>query len=233
MGMFYNLNVAQESRRSATEDPILSQMRDRLRSFIRKEMETDPAHDLLHLDRVWENCLLLEDGPVNRTALLAAAYLHDVVNYPKTHRLSRFSSEHSAQKAIPFMKDLGMTEGAVSIAANAIRTHSFSSGKKPESLEGQILQDADRLDALGHVGLARLFTYSGFVGRPLYHETDPFAKRRTPDLNGSSIDHYLVKGTKLKGTMNTKKGRLEAKRRFQVAEAFISGFAKEIGAKYP
>jgi len=94
------------------------------------------------------------------------------------------------------------------IISDAIRDHSFSQNKTPESIVGKILQDADRLDALGAIGIARVFATGGSLKRPFYNIDDPFCKTRKPDDKIWTVDHFYQKLLKLESLMNTKSGKL-------------------------
>lgn len=210
--------------------------RDRYREeIVPGRMEMDTAHDLSHLDRVWGNCLRIREGSEDIFALQAAAYLHDLVNYPKTHKDRSLASRHSAEKAGPILDDL-FSENmdtfqraeTIMLAQDAIEAHSFSSGWKAETPEARVLQDADRLDALGHVGIARLFACGGALGIPLYRDEDPFTQRRDPEDCVYTLDHYEAKLRHLPGRMNTEKGRLEAHKRLGVMKVYLAGLRDEI-----
>ena len=92
------------------------------------------------------------------------------------------------------------------------------------------MQDADRLDALGAIGLARCIAVGAALGRPLYELEDPFCRSRTPDDRGASLDHFYAKLLKLADTMQTRAGRREAERRTEFLRAFIAQLETEIGA---
>ncbi|MFY2824277.1 HD domain-containing protein [Ruegeria sp. MALMAid1280] len=208
-------------------------LRTRLRAVVAQRMETDPAHDLAHLDRVWVNAQNIADEATDRSVLLAACYLHDLVNLPKDDPERHLASRMSAQDSEPFLRELGYDETQIGAIQHAIEAHSFSANIKPETPEACILRDADRLDALGAIGVARNFSVSGALGRTLYDAADPFAANRPLDDLAFSIDHWKVKLLALPDDMLTEGGTALAWRRTQRMIRFLEEFADEIGHPLP
>ena len=122
-----------------------------------------------------------------------------------------------------------LTSAALPAIRHAIEAHSFSAGIAPETLEAKVVQDADRLDALGAIGLARCIAVGAALGRPVYEPNDPFCRERVPDDRGASVDHFYTKLLKLAGTMQTAAGRREAERRTAFLRAFLAQLESEIG----
>ncbi|WP_370229495.1 HD domain-containing protein [Cognatishimia sp.] len=210
-------------------------LRAQLRAIIKREMEQDPAHDIAHLDRVWANAhrIATSEDNVNLRVLLAAAYFHDLVNLPKDAPNRSEASTLSAVKAAPFLQDLGYTPDEITAAQHAIAAHSYSAGIAPESFEAEILRDADRLDALGAVGIARTFMVAGTMGRPLLDPNDPFAAARPLDDQLWSIDHWHLKLLQLPREMVTEKGRKIAAKRARLMLAYLRQLAKEMDTELP
>ena len=201
--------------------------------FIKKEvikiMDNDPAHDFEHVMRVYHNAeKIAKKEKANQKLVLAAALLHDVVSYPKLSKLSKFSSIESAKKSKSILKKYDFSNDEISIVSDAIEDHSFSQNKLPRTIEGKILQDADRLDALGAIGIARVFATSGSLNRPFYKINDPFCNKRNPDDNHWAIDHFFNKLLKLHSLMNTKSGKIEAKKRTKVLKIYLKQLKSEI-----
>ena len=113
------------------------------------------------------------------------------------------------------------------IVAHAIETHSFSAALQPTTLEAQIVQDADRLDALGAVGLARMFYIAGRMGTALAHPDDPLARNREHNDKLYSLDHIEVKLATLPGSMQTAAGRALGEQRLRELLAFRDSFVAE------
>nr|WP_171117264.1 MULTISPECIES: HD domain-containing protein [unclassified Ruegeria] len=196
-------------------------------------METDPAHDLAHLDRVWTNARAIADDQTDMSVLLAASYLHDLVNLPKDDPDRHLASRRSAAESEPILKEIGFEADQVRAIQHAIEAHSFSADIPPETIEACILRDADRLDALGTIGIARNFSVSGALGRTLYHPADPFAQARPLDDLHFSLDHWKVKLLRLPGDMLTETGRRIAEQRTARMIRFLEEFAEEIGCSLP
>lgn len=196
---------------------------DLIKSDVKKIIKNDPSHDFDHIMRVYNNAQqICKKEKVNEKLVLCAVLLHDIVSYPKSHKNSGLSSIHSAKKSKQILKKYSFSDSEIVIILDAIRDHSFSQNKIPETLEGKILQDADRLDALGAIGIARVFATAGLLKRPFYNPNDPFCNKRKPDDKTWTVDHFFQKLLKLESLMNTKSGRVEAKKRTLVLKKFLN-----------
>ena len=192
-------------------------------------LDNDPAHDFDHVMRVYNNAQkIIKKEKANQKLVLSAVLLHDIVSYPKSSKRSKFSSIDSAKKSKIILKKYGFSKDEIIIISNAIAEHSFAQNKVPQTLEGKILQDADRLDALGAIGIARVFATSGSLNRPFYNINDPFCTKRNPDDNLWAVDHFFNKLLKLESMMNTKSGKIEAKKRTKVLKEFLKHLKDEV-----
>ena len=192
-------------------------------------MINDSAHDFDHIMRVFKNAQkICKKENARENLVLSAVLLHDIVSYPKSDKRSKLSSIKSAVKSKKILKKFNFTKEEIQIISDAIRDHSFSRNKIPMTLEGKILQDADRLDAIGAIGIARVFAVSGSEKRPFYNVKDPFCKNRTPNDKIWALDHFYLKLLKLEFLMNTKSGKIEAKKRTKVIKDFLNELKKEI-----
>jgi len=201
---------------------------DLIKNDVKKIIQNDPSHDFAHIIRVYNNAQkICEKEKVNAKLVLCAALLHDVVFYPKSHKYSNLSSIHSAKKAKLILKKYSFSDKEIMIISDAICDHSFSQNKIPETLEGKILQDADRLDALGAIGIARVFATAGSLKRSFYNPNDPFCNKRKPDDKTWTVDHFFQKLFKLESLMNTKSGKIEAKKRTLVLKKFLNQLKQE------
>jgi uncharacterized protein len=190
---------------------------------------SDSAHDFQHVMRVYKNAKkICKKENVNEKLVLSAVLLHDIVSYKKSDKRSKLSSMESAIESKKILKKYNFSLEEIQIISDAIRDHSFSRNKIPTTIEGKILQDADRLDALGAIGIARVFTVGGFEKRSFYSVQDPFCKNRLPDDKIWTLDHFYRKLLKLESLMNTKSGRIEAKKRTKVLKDFLIQLKKEI-----
>ena len=202
---------------------------DSIKKDIKKIMRNDSAHDFDHVMRVYNNAKnLCKKEKANEKLVLCSVLLHDIVSYPKSDKRSKNSSIDSAKKAKTILKKYNLSENEIMIICDAIRDHSFSHNKTPATLEGKILQDADRLDALGAIGVARVFATGGSLMRPFYNSVDPFCKKRNPDDKTWTVDHFFAKLLKLESLMNTKSGKIEAKKRTRVLKDFLKQLKQEI-----
>jgi len=202
---------------------------DLLQKQVEQRMKTDPAHDFNHIMRVYKNAQkLCKKEKASKKLVLSAVLLHDIISYPKSDKRSKMSSLKSAEEAKKILKKLDFTAEEIQIVSDAIRDHSFSRGKNPQTLEGKILQDADRLDAIGAIGIARAFAVGGSEKRPFYNNEDPFCKTRTPEDKIWTLDHFYKKLLKLESLMNTNSAKIEAKKRTKVLKTFLSELKKEL-----
>ncbi|MEX0649058.1 MAG: HD domain-containing protein [Balneolaceae bacterium] len=190
----------------------------------------DSAHDLGHIERVVKTAIELSVGEKADIEIIeAAAWLHDCVILPKDYPERNKASVLAAEKAVKYLSDTTFPEHKLKDVAHAIESHSFSAGITPETVEAKIVQDADRLDALGAIGIARCFTVSGQLGRLIYNPYDPFCMDREPDETVWTIDHFYEKLFKLPGTMNTGSARKEGEKRVDFMKKFLQEIEKEIG----
>ena len=195
----------------------------------------DSAHDLAHVRRVWANCRAIVKGeadnksaPVDLELLYAAAVFHDLVNLPKNAANRAEASRLSAEAAAPLARACGLPEAKLPALKHAIIAHSFSAQVAPRTREAQILQDADRLDALGAIGLARMLMVSGALNRPLYEPVDPLAQYRPPDDSAFALDHFQTKLFTLAETLHTPTARQIATERTDYMRAFLTRLQSEI-----
>lgn len=207
------------------------QLLDRIRTKVKKIYEgRDSAHDLQHILRVYKNAELIgkREG-ADMEVLLAAMLLHDIVVYPKGSAKSSKSADDSADMAEKILKGYGVSKEKIDRISYCIRTHSYSRRLVPATLEGKILQDADRLDALGAIGIARTFSVGGSEDRMFYNPEDPFWKTgREPDDWQWTLDHFQAKLLRLKDSMHTKAAQEMAEERTRFMEQFIEQLKKEL-----
>jgi len=218
-------SVLGRARRLIARDPMLGA----LAAEAERAAGGDPAHDLLHCLRVADWTLALVEEPIDERAAVAAALLHDVVNVPKNAPDRAEASARSAHRARELLIAHGFDEAAAAAIASAIRDHSFSRGAVPESVLGRALQDADRLDSLGALGLVRTVSTGTRMGGVYFHGEDPWAAARDLDDRRYMLDHFARKLLRLADLMLTERGRREAKRRATFLELFLDQVATEIG----
>ena len=201
-----------------TQDMEIMTQLDSLKKIAKKKLKNnDPAHDFEHVMRVYRNAeKLCKTETGNKKLVLTSVLLHDIIK----SKNQKNSAEKSAKLAEKILKDNDFSSDEISIVSNAIREHSFSKGK--------ILQDADRLDAIGAIGLARVFSFSGSHNRSFYDPNDPFSKNRNLNDGKWALDHFYEKLLKLEVKMNTKTGKLLAKNRTKILKNFLKEIRREI-----
>ena len=197
---------------------------------VKKRMKkNDPAHDFEHVMRVCQNAdMICSHEKANKKLVLYSALLHDIVSFPKNDLRSKTSSTNSAIEAKKILEKYSFPINEIKIITDAISSHSFSKNQKPKSIEGKILQDADRLDAIGAIGIARTFAVGGSENRQFYNTNDPFCTKRNPNDKTWTLDHFYRKLLLLESKMNTLSGKKEAKRRTKIIRNFLLELKKEI-----
>lgn len=209
-------------------------LEQRIIQFLKETLSgnVDAAHDLGHLMRVANNCKHIQkhEGG-NPDIILVASYFHDIVSLPKNAPDRHRSSQLAAQKTLTILAEHFPEFPARHYAAveEAIVCHSYSANIKPSSIEAKIVQDADRLDALGAVGLARTFYIAGKLNTKLFNSDDPFAEQRSLNDKEYALDHFYTKLLKLPDTMNTGEGKRIAKKRSQFLLSYIDNLRQELG----
>ena len=199
-------------------------------AFVKNELaDAEKGHDWWHIERVWKNAkLILKTESADDFVVELGALLHDI-------RDSKFHSEDDGPKvARQFLESLSVDSNVIEQVENIILHISYKSnidGQKWMSPELAVVQDADRLDALGAIGIARAFTYGGFKGRTLYDPTIAPALALTQEAykkhEGTTVNHFYEKLLLLKDLMNTKTGRELAEKRHVFMERYLEEFLKE------
>jgi uncharacterized protein len=161
--------------------------------------------------------------------LTAAVILHDCVAVEKNAPERSLASRLAAARARAILRELGWEEGRIEAAAHAIEAHSFSAGIPPLTIEARVVQDADRLDAIGAIGIARCFYVAGRMGSGLYDPADPQAVGRDLDDSRFALDHFGAKLFKIAGNFQTKAGQALADARTETMRDFVRALLAEIG----
>ncbi len=200
--------------------------------FVHVQMTPDPAHDMAHIRRVVHNARRFAQAEgAQLEVVLPAAWLHDCVLMPKNSLQRPYASQLAADTAVSFLRQQGYPEQYLGGIAHAIVAHSFSAKITPATLEAKVVQDADRIDAIGAIGIARCFALGGMLARPLYAEADPFCEYRSPDDHATSLDHFYTKLLTLVDTMQTEIGWREAYGRTQFIQQYLAQLEQEINSK--
>ncbi|HEX6277631.1 MAG TPA: HD domain-containing protein [Polyangiaceae bacterium] len=216
-------------RLTIAEDPELAALFEHAKAHL----DDDPGHDSAHCLRVavWTLCLC--DGAVEPRLAIAAALLHDIVNVPKNSPERASASELSARAAAELLPRHGFSTEQTQTVTEAIRTHSFSRGEPPTNELGRFLSDADRLEALGAIGLFRTISTGVRMGARYFDADDPWAGHRPLDDRAFSVDHFFTKLLRLPETLLTERGRAEARRRAAFLRATLDALAAELATEPP
>ena len=200
--------------------------------FVKEKLEhAETGHDWFHIERVYKNALLIaKDEICNLEIVKLGALLHDIAD-------SKFNNGDETvgpKVAREFLESENVDEEIIAHVINIIENISFKGGnfeKKFNSIELQIIQDADRLDAIGAIGIARTFNYGGFKNRQLYNpEILPnlkMTKEAYKNNDAPTINHFYEKLLLLKDKMNTQTGKKIAQERHRFMEVFLEQFYAE------
>ena len=205
-------------------------------AFVKKELENaEGGHDWFHIERVYKNAALIANGE-NCDILIVqlGALLHDIAD----SKFYKGDETVGPKKARLFLESKNVPEITITHVVNIIENISFKGGheaKKFTSLELDIVQDADRLDAIGAIGVARTFNYGGFKNRAIYNpEIKPNLKMSKEEYKNSdapTMNHFYEKLLLLKNKMNTKTGKEIAAQRHEFMELFLNQFYAEWNGK--
>ena len=205
-------------------------------SFVKKELEwAEGGHDWFHIERVYKNALLIsKTEKVDLFVVSLGALLHDIAD-AKFHNGDETIGPKIARD---FLISEGVSEEITEQIVAIIENVSFKGGNKQQtyfSNELNVVQDADRLDAMGAIGIARCFNYGGFKNRKLYDsKVKPNLKMTPKEYKNSkapTLNHFYEKLLLLKDKMNTKTGKKIAQNRHHYMEQFLKQFYKECDGK--
>ena len=200
--------------------------------FVKAKLENaEGGHDWFHIERVYKNAILIADGEVcDDTVLKLGALLHDIAD-SKFHNGDETIGPKMARE---FLASNDVDETTIQHVINIIENISFKGGNTEKlfsSIELNIVQDADRLDAIGAIGIARAFNYGGFKNRPLYNPNIApnlhMSKEEYKNSEAPTLNHFYEKLLLLKDKMNTETGKKIAQERHRYMEGFLSQFYAE------
>lgn len=180
-------------------------------------LEEGTGHDYFHIERVVINARkIVEKEDADSFLVELAAWVHDIGDY-KLHG----GVDKSEELITTYLKTLNLDDELIAKINEIVSQVSFSKGNEPTSIEAKIVQDADRLDAIGAVGIARCFAYGGSVGSILFNPLDR-------SENNSSIQHFYDKLFKLKDLMHTETAKKIAEERHEYMKGFVQQFYREV-----
>lgn len=202
-------------------------------AFVKSELQNaEGGHDWWHIDRVWKNAkTIAKTEDANPFIVELSALLHDIADY----KFNNGDETIGIDKAATFLRSLSIDESVIEHNCKIIANISFKGGNfTPDSFSPElaVVQDADRLDALGAIGIARAFNYGGFKGREIYNPSIKPALGMTKDQyqqsSAPTINHFYEKLLLLKDRMNTETGRNMAEQRHQFMELYLKQFFREL-----
>ncbi len=200
-----------------------------LREKIQPYFEKGGSHAFDHTERVYN--LALKIGKKEKADLeiiKAAVLLHDIARLKEDNKEVNCHAEHGAEIAEKILKEMNFREDKIKDVVHCIKVHRHSKGLNAETKEAEILQDADRLDALGAITIARMFSTGGKRGVPLHNPTIPFGNPREGYYSESTIHGFHNKILKIKPeTFHTSFAKKLAKARYKFVEKFLDEFLKE------
>ncbi|MGQ9565055.1 MAG: HD domain-containing protein [Candidatus Bathyarchaeales archaeon] len=184
-------------------------------------------HDKSHVERVYNLALrIAREENADVDVVKAAVLLHDVARAMEDEGKIDDHATEGAKIARKILEEVGFPEEKIDQVIHCIEVHRFKKGMKASTLEAKILQDADRLDIIGAVGIARVFTRGGWSNKPI-HDPAIKPKERYDGKSETSVNHIYEKILKVKGTFNTKTARKIAKERHRFVETFLERLLKE------
>ena len=194
------------------------------------------GHDWFHIERVYKNAILISKNEnVNHLVVMLAALLHDIADSKFNNGDETIGPKLASEFLLKHNVDSQIIEHVTQIIENMSFKNSFDLDRSFTSKEFEVVQDADRLDAIGAIGIARCFNYGGFKNRPLYNpEIKPnlnMSKAEYKTSNAPTINHFYEKLLLLKDKMNTKTGKQIAQKRHDYMLGFLNQFYAEWNGK--
>lgn len=194
----------------------------------------DVAHDTSHLKRVLNMARKISqvEEKGHPLVITAAALLHDYIALPKNDPERNMASRLSAHEAEKILTTCNFPISLIKDTMNAIEAHSFSANIPTRCIEAEIIQDADRIDALGAIGIARCFAVSGSIGRLLFNPDDPLGDEgRELDSSTWGLDYFMKYLVNYPQTMKTKTGKRIAEERVKYFYSFADRLKAETNAE--
>jgi len=207
---------------------------EELKQEIQKYFEgTNPCHDFMHTERVKNLALHIgKKENADLEIIEIASLLHDIAR--KIQDESKGEICHAEQGGIiarEILKSKGLEENKINKIIHCIETHRFRKNNKPESKEAQILYDADKLDSIGAIGLARAISFSGSVGANVHNPNVDIANTKEYSKDDSAYREYLVKLSKIKNELLTEEGKRIAQERHKFMEDFFTRINQEVAGE--
>lgn len=204
------------------DDSLFERMKDRSEEFFKLS-----HHDKSHVERVYNLAVrIAKEEKADLDVVKAAALLHDIARAMEDEGKIADHATEGAKMARKVLEEVNFPKEKIDKVIHCIKAHRFKKGVEAKSLEAKILQDADRLDIIGAIGLARVFTRGGWGNIPIYDPSIP-PKKKYDGKSLSSVNHIYEKILKAKDTINTKTAKEIAEERHKFVERFLERFFKE------
>jgi uncharacterized protein len=202
---------------------------DGLIKRIQPYFEEKGSHDFNHTERVYNLAIMIAKGrDVDMDVVRAATLLHDIARKKQEEDFSLCHAEEGAKMARKVLTETDFPKDKIEKVVHAVEVHRYSKKLKAESKEAEILQDADRLDALGAITIARVFDWGAKKDRAIYDPKIVSEEYGKNHISNTSMNHFHEKILKIKpNTFKTKKAREMAKERYEYVEGFVERFKKE------
>ena len=205
---------------------------DRTAEHVQRMLSADnTGHDWWHVNRVWKNAVLIgREEHADMFIVELAALLHDIADW----KFRDGDHAAGAREARQWLEKLNVDPGAIERVCTIINEVSFKGAgvqTTPSTLEGMVVQDADRLDALGAIGIARAFSYGGHKGNPIHAPDIPLSLHQSfeeyKNRKSTTINHFHEKLLLLKDRMNTAAGKRLAEERHRFLQSYLDRFLAE------
>jgi len=216
----------------------MSEWAGRIRGYVEADFGPENvAHDLGHLDRVWRNCeMIAEEHGGDLDVLAAASYLHDLHRALERRSNAIIRPRETGGLVRHALQELSFPQERIGLAVACVQAsgaHSFAAEpERVDGLEPAILKDADNLDALGAIGVARALMFGASLGEPLFLEEQEYAGSYVPGQTHSIVHHFHEKLLKLKDDMHTAVGQRLAVERHEFMLRFLGQLEAESGLAF-
>lgn len=223
-------NSEKSKQKGITMDEIFF---SRLIEKVKPYFAETSGHGFDHVMRVYHNALMISaNKSVDLDIVKAAVLLHDIARHKQDIGEVKCHAKAGAEMASLILAEMDFPSEKIPAVVYAIEVHRYSKGINPETLEAKILQDADRLDALGAICIARVFGYGAKKGRPMYDPNIQMSDKYDGTVSGTSFNHFHEKILKITpDTFKTEKARLAAESRYQFIIDFMSQFEAEYNGR--